>query len=89
MTNLINADKSYAEKIKFECSLCCELYDENKRKPLVLVPCGHSLCKVCAHQLVVNECPFCRIEISKTLKFMFIQPRFLYNSFSYDFLTPP
>ena len=27
------------------------------------VPCGHSLCKVCAFQLVANECPFCRLKI--------------------------
>ena len=57
----------YVEKVKFECSLCCELYDENKRKPLVLVPCGHTLCKVCAYQLVTSECPFCRLAISKPL----------------------
>ena len=56
-------DKSSGEKIKFECSLCIELYDENKRKPLCLVPCGHTLCKVCAFQLVANECPFCRLKI--------------------------
>ncbi len=57
------SDKTCGEKIKFECSLCIESYDESKRKPLCLVPCGHTLCKHCTNQLVSNECPFCRLKI--------------------------
>ena len=57
--------KKKKEKFKFECSLCCECYDEINRRPLTLVPCGHTLCADCTFHLIRNECPFCRISFGK------------------------
>ena len=56
----------------FECSICDYHYDRGNKKPLVL-PCGHSYCEVCVHDMRSsnrNACPECRqnwgdVEIAK------------------------
>ena len=33
---------------------------------MTLVPCGHVLCKRCSS--AVSRCPFCRLQVSKTMR---------------------
>jgi len=48
-----------------ECSICCEVFNEDDHRPLVL-PCGHTLCKECINTIISGlwnptvECPICR-----------------------------
>lgn len=54
-----------------ECCICFEDFDEATIERIFLTPCGHDLCKMCAHQLFLTEghppkrvCPKCRTEIN-------------------------
>lgn len=63
-----------------ECPVCRELYDAGARRPMALVPCGHSCCETCmaGHRVrqrstaVVHgtnptvTCPFCRETVTTT-----------------------
>ena len=41
-----------------ECSICFNKYDNVKRKPYILNPCGHCFCLECLNQLPnKNICP--------------------------------
>jgi len=45
------------------CKVCYEKYTKEERKPLTLMPCGHSLCELCLSELkkqVIVFCPSCR-----------------------------
>jgi hypothetical protein len=41
-----------------QCDVCCEC----KSKWVVLIPCGHTLCKDCSEKLREAACPFCRVR---------------------------
>lgn len=41
-----------------QCDVCCEC----KSKWVVLIPCGHTLCKDCSSMLRDASCPFCRVR---------------------------
>ena len=42
-----------------DCGICAHDYDdEGNRRPVLLAPCSHALCAVCA--AAVNKCPYCR-----------------------------
>ena len=48
------------------CKICFEKYDKEMRKPLIALPCGHSLCSVCLLELKKQDstlCSFCRERI--------------------------
>ena len=47
------------------CPSCIEDFDDVNRRPLILVPCGHTICSQCAKQL--QTCPLCRSRIDKLL----------------------
>lgn len=72
----IGSRKNKDNKEKYECELCLDVFNLYDRKPVCLVPCGHSLCMKCFDSLRKNVCPFCRVpyenkiinwEISKRL----------------------
>lgn len=48
------------------CNICFFEYDE-ERKPLILSPCGHTLCKECIDNIIQNKClcPYCNSSIDK------------------------
>lgn len=50
----------------FTCPIDFEVYNETDRKPMVIVPCGHSICEKCLSTLPKNECPVdsCKIASS-------------------------
>eukprot|EP01059_Diplonema_ambulator_P033230 TRINITY_DN685_c3_g1_i1.p1 TRINITY_DN685_c3_g1~~TRINITY_DN685_c3_g1_i1.p1 ORF type:complete len:504 (+),score=57.51 TRINITY_DN685_c3_g1_i1:27-1514(+) len=50
-----------SETTDLECGVCLD-----KKKDVVLVPCGHLLCDTCAHE--VTECPYCRHKIGSRMK---------------------
>ena len=54
----------FADNESNECKICME-----RQKKVVLVPCGHTMCDVCARKLKKGECPTCRSKISDTQKF--------------------
>ena len=42
-----------------DCGICAHDYDdEGNRRPVLLAPCSHALCAVCA--AAVDTCPYCR-----------------------------
>lgn len=48
------------------CNICLFEYDE-ERKPLILSPCGHTLCKKCIDNIIQNKClcPYCNSSLDK------------------------
>ena len=50
---------------KDTCGVC---YVKNHDK-ITFVPCGHcNVCQACYDNLAKNECPFCRVAITQTIK---------------------
>ncbi|KAF1763069.1 hypothetical protein GCK72_011334 [Caenorhabditis remanei] len=51
---------------RFDCKICYHGYNGTTRTPRILAKCGHTVCEVCAHQLLKEndfecaDCPFCR-----------------------------
>ena len=43
-----------------ECQICAEMFNQDRRKPVTLLPCGHSLCQSCLIHWNRYRCPFCR-----------------------------
>jgi len=44
-----------------QCTICAE-----RNKNMVLVPCGHFFCSICAH--AVEQCPNCRKQIESRVR---------------------
>lgn len=44
------------------CPIDEEEYDSSDKKPVMLFPCGHTICQVCYSSLSNTICPFCRLE---------------------------
>lgn len=44
-----------------ECKVCLDLFNSNNKVPIVLIPCGHTVCNLCTIGLIT--CPFCRSDI--------------------------
>jgi hypothetical protein len=64
----VNIDKNKIP-ITYNCSVCVESYDVNKKKPFILSPCGHILCNscmTCINKLGENMCPTCKLTYEKT-----------------------
>jgi len=43
-----------------ECQICIETYNSSTRKPVTMLPCGHTLCNSCLQLWGRSMCPFCR-----------------------------
>lgn len=41
---------------RYDCKIC---FNENGY-PIVMVPCGHSICDICEKNLIVKNCPLCQ-----------------------------
>ncbi|KAL0224751.1 hypothetical protein RCL1_002663 [Eukaryota sp. TZLM3-RCL] len=48
----------------FSCCVCWDLMDTAAKVPVILVPCGHSVCKACIDHLSRRSCPICRQSYS-------------------------
>ncbi|XP_021724693.1 baculoviral IAP repeat-containing protein 3-like [Chenopodium quinoa] len=48
-------------KAAWQCRICL-----SAEVDVTLVPCGHVLCRRCSS--AVSKCPFCRLQVSKTLR---------------------
>lgn len=48
-----------------KCEICTFQYDSKDRRPCVLVPCGHTLCKNCLDKIDNQKCPNDRQRIEK------------------------
>jgi len=55
-------------KQKFKCKSCQVSYDLIEHKPLIKVPCGHSICSTCSNKQTTSACSFCRSNIEKTVQ---------------------
>ena len=55
-------------KQQFKCNSCREAYDLIDRKPLIAVPCGHSICSTCSNKQTTSACLFCRSSIEKAVQ---------------------
>jgi hypothetical protein len=42
------------------CQICLIKFNENKNKPVTLVPCGHTYCCTCIEKFADNLCPYDR-----------------------------
>lgn len=52
------------EKSNLDCDICFEAYSvQNERQPMILVGCGHTICRNCLDNLPQRNCPQCRIPI--------------------------
>ena len=51
-----------------ECLVCMEPFDEHVRVPLMLTPCGHSLCARCNASCITPRCPTCRAVVQNSFK---------------------
>lgn len=49
-----------------ECLICTELFEKISCIPILLNPCGHSVCKTCYKNWKIKSCPFCRKEIENS-----------------------
>lgn len=51
------------------CEMCSEVYDQFDRKPMTLIPCGHTLCLECVNKLKesteTNKCIQCQENIQE------------------------
>ena len=49
----------------FICKICYSNYDDENKKPVIMTPCSHTICKSClSNILLLNKtCPFCKKEI--------------------------
>lgn len=49
----------------FICKICYSNYDDDIKKPVIMTPCSHTICKSClSNILLLNKtCPFCKKEI--------------------------
>lgn len=49
-----------------DCEICLEKYDKVERKPMTIIPCGHTYCLDCLGRLKrqINKCPKCKQPIS-------------------------
>lgn len=47
----------------FECDICYESYTETGCHVPLVLPCGHTLCKICLEQLPIWECPTCKYQL--------------------------
>ena len=52
--------------MNFDCIICFEKYNDSNRKPLVLIPCGHTICGECLES--IDKCPTCRENIERTVE---------------------
>jgi len=50
----------------FTCPIDLNIYDTNTRKPISIVPCGHSICYHCYDVIKKsnNQCPICRMKMT-------------------------
>lgn len=58
------------EQIEFDCPICCQCYDDDKRYPMMLCSAQHCCCLTCIQNIIFNkseesECPFCKAAINK------------------------
>jgi len=69
------------------CKICFENYDLNEHKPMIAIPCGHSLCSQCLikikHQ-TLDVCPTCRVQITLERPNYALIMYFIYYSLGYD-----
>lgn len=49
-----------------ECPISLDTYNDKERKPIVLVPCGHSICEECLEKLTNKVCPVDRKPFTST-----------------------
>jgi hypothetical protein len=69
--NKLNAQQQLKKQSQvasqYQCGICFELL-LGKRRPKIIVPCGHTFCELCIdHHVKVNPkavCPFCRSSIN-------------------------
>ncbi|XP_063611721.1 uncharacterized protein LOC134785337 [Penaeus indicus] len=55
--------RALQNRMQLQCSVCLEIYDTKKRRPLVFPHCGHTFCQVCLEKInrkKVFRCPICR-----------------------------
>ncbi|CAL2035763.1 unnamed protein product [Caenorhabditis brenneri] len=55
---------SMIKDVVFECKICAHEYNSLDRIPRILRECGHTVCGLCAEQLLENgvlKCPFCQL----------------------------
>jgi hypothetical protein len=60
---------------KFQCEICLNDYDNQFRRPFVLVPCGHTLCNLCIDKIENKQCPNDRIVYTNKILNWEIQKR--------------
>ena len=62
MDAMKNVQRSMKEafETKYDCSICC-----SKPKSVVVIPCGHFLCRECVER--VEQCPMCRGSIDNVV----------------------
>ena len=46
-----------------ECEICRQKFNENKFKPMVVMPCCHTYCSKCLETWKEKTCPSCRVLI--------------------------
>jgi len=59
--NVLSSAFDHKKTISF-CPVCYV-----KEKNNVLIPCGHTLCNICAPKL--SRCPICKKQIQKNIRF--------------------
>ena len=47
-------------KLRTECCICLEEFNDAEQRRVVLKACGHVLCCECAQDPDLTECPVCR-----------------------------
>lgn len=48
-----------------ECKICCEPFDDDDHRPLMLLTCGHGACRKCIDEIMERTglCPTCRVQM--------------------------
>jgi hypothetical protein len=54
-----NRDSVFSYALHLLCDICYGLFDEEARKPYLIVPCGHPICLKCSSKLTSSKCPTC------------------------------
>ena len=56
---------------EFTCPICYEEMSTPSRRPMICIPCGHTICQTCmaaASKVNAQKCPFCGEEIMAVAK---------------------
>lgn len=66
---MVSKFEEFSNLLSKECSICCEDYNNNEKKPVVM-DCGHTVCIMCLKPILQTQkkCPFDKLPLKQRLE---------------------